>query len=540
VYVGGPLARVRTHCLYDLAVLDALADDAGGCTVMVHAALLAGWIGAGRAVTPKGVLRPVDVPSAAEELGVEVPQRIRTAADVPVIHHPWVAAQAIGLISVDGGCARATSAPVEDQLQAWWTALLAVLTEESGDRRGEGAVVLCRALLTALAGEPPPPHDRLDEVVHHLLHHAELEQATAVYEAFRRGVMPVDGGLEVLGEFGAVDARGRLTSLGRWAGARFAAVVPQPVTPDLPAADLLVRLAVSPEEVAWRLACRWLQGKDADQAVAEVFSAAEAATPAARVAGIDLVGGLGEAARPAWEAVLDRPMLAPHARAVLATWDGPDEEPETSEADQCWLAVEYALAAEDPEEAYHLVQDFGGMSVVEASSHPGAAGLRRSLALAGRPARRVYQMKIVLSGFRPTVWRRLRLPATITLDVLHYVIQAAFDWDDDHLHVFEADHRRYADAGLEDCGDESGVRLLKVLPRRGATMTYVYDLGDCWEHRITLEQIDEPEVADEMPAAVCIGGSGDAPVEDWNPEDGPAVTPFDIEAINRRLPAITR
>jgi len=77
-----------------------------------------------------------------------------------------------------------------------------------------------------------------------------------------------------------------------------------------------------------------------------------------------------------------------------------------------------------------------------------------------------------------------------------------------------------------------------MLPRKGATMTYVYDLGDCWEHRITLEQIDEPEEADEMPAAVCIGGSGDAPVEDWNPEDGPVVTPFDIEAINHRLAAL--
>jgi len=158
---------------------------------------------------------------------------------------------------------------------------------------------------------------------------------------------------------------------------------------------------------------------------------------------------------------------------------------------------------------------------------------------AGRPTRRAYQMKIVLSGFKPTVWRRLRLPATITLDVLHSMIQAAFDWDDDHLHVFEVDRRRYAYAGLEDCGDESGVRLLKVLPRKGATMTYVYDLGDCWEHRITLEQIDELEDSDEMPA-VCTGGSGDAPVEDWNPEDGPAVTPFDIEAINHRLAALTR
>jgi hypothetical protein len=50
---------------------------------------------------------------------------------------------------------------------------------------------------------------------------------------------------------------------------------------------------------------------------------------------------------------------------------------------------------------------------------------------------RVFQLKIVLSGFRPTVWRRPLVPATTTLDVLRYAIQVAFDWDDGHLHTGE-------------------------------------------------------------------------------------------------------
>ncbi|MFB9408378.1 plasmid pRiA4b ORF-3 family protein [Dactylosporangium matsuzakiense] len=458
--------------------------DAVNCTIMVRARLLAGWLGAGRPVTAKGVLRPADISAAAAAMGVETPPKARTAADVEVLHRPWVAAQAMGLIAVDAIRARATIGPAGDQLEAWWTSLLAVLRSESHDRRGEGAAVLCRTLLAVLEDEPPL--DELEDRVDARLRVADLWQFGAVFEAFRRGVMPVDGGLEVLAEFGAVDAAARLTALGRWASRRFAAATPQPVTPDLLASELLCRLAPLSEQDALRQAQRWLAGRDIDEAVAAVFSAAEAGTPAARLAGIDLVGALGEAMRQAWQAALERPMLAPHARAVLATWDAVDDRWEPSEADRSWLAVEYALTVEDPEERYHLVQDFGGPAVVEASGHPGAPGLREALAAAGRPPQRVYQLKIVLSGVTPPVWRRLRVPGSIPLDVLHYSIQAAFDWDDDHLHTFEADRRRYSDpdTALDGYEDETDVRLAKAMPREGATMTYVYDLGDCWEHRL--------------------------------------------------------
>jgi Plasmid pRiA4b ORF-3-like protein len=518
-------------------VTDALVEDAASCTAMVHAELLADWVGAGRPVTPKGVLRPADIPAVAAALGVEVPARNRSAADVWGIHRPWVAALAIGRIIVDANRATAVAAPSTDPLEAWWTAFSAVLAEESHDRRDEGGAVLCRTLLTALVREPQPSPERLDELVHELLHDMDFEQSSAVYQAFRRGVMPVDGGLEVLVEFGAVDSAARLTALGRWARDRFAEATPEPVTPDLSAADLLMRLAGLPEQDAWQEGRRWLRGHDPVRAVAAVLDAAETATPAARIAGIDLVGGLGEAARPAWEAVLDRPMLAPHARAVLATWDVSESEPEPTDADRQWLAVEYALAVDDPEEAYHLVQDFGGMAILDASSHPGAAGLRDALTAAGRPPQRMYQLKIALTRYRPAVWRRLCLPATTTLDVLHHMIKTAFEWHDDHLHLFEAGRRQYADPffDLEECDDESAVRLSKVLPREGATMSYVYDLGDYWEHRITLEKIDEIKDEDCVPVIVCTGGRGDAPIEDWNPEDGPATTPFDLWAINHRL-----
>jgi hypothetical protein len=162
------------------------------------------------------------------------------------------------------------------------------------------------------------------------------------------------------------------------------------------------------------------------------------------------------------------------------------------------------------------------------------SGALADLVAAGGPVVPMYQLKITLNRVRPPVWRRLRLPATTTLDALHGLIQVAFDWDGDHLHVFTVDGRRYADTfyQLDDCADESRVRLGKILPRAGGSMSYVYDLGDWWEHQITIEQIIE---ADAAAGPTCTGGQGDAPVEDWSPECGRDSTPFDIDAINRRF-----
>jgi hypothetical protein len=498
--------------------------------------MLAGWVGDERPVTAKGVLKRADIPAAMAAMGLAAPARARTVADVEALHRPWVAALANGLVEIGAGRATAARGTPADALQAWWTALLAVLREESHDRAGEGASVLCRTLLAVLAGDPVLGD--VDELVEErLIEEAGGRHVGAVYQAFRRGVMPVDAGAGLLLEFGAVDDSLRVTALGRWANERFAALAPQPVPADLPAAELLDRLAGMAQPDMWDVVRQWLAGRGVKQAATEVMAAAEHARPAARVAGIDLVGMLGEAMRPVWRSALKRPMLAPHARSVLASWDSPDRRP--SERDHRWLAVEYALAVEDPDEAWNLIEDFGGLQVLTASTHPDATVLLDALNASGRPPRRVYQLKVVLSRVKPPVWRRLRVPATLPLDALHHVIQAAFSWHDDHLHLFEAGRQRYADPDfeLDDCDDESAVRLAKVLPS-GATMTYIYDMGDWWEHRITVERVEELDDPAADVDIVCTGGRGDAPIEDWSPEDGPATTPFDVDAINRRLAAL--
>lgn len=272
-----------------------------------------------------------------------------------------------------------------------------------------------------------------------------------------------------------------------------------------------------------------------------LLRAAAAATPVQRVAAVGVIAGLGEPVLPAWRAVVDIPELAHHARAVLAAWQrGPDPD----DACQWWLTVEYALATLDrdgAEAACYEVEEHGGLGALQHSGHPNEKVLRDAVAeFFGSGLRlRVFQLKVALSRGRPPVWRRILVPASATLGDLHAVIRVILGWGDDHLHSFAADGARYSDPyyELDDCGDESTIRLSRVLPRAGAAMSYVYDFGDWWEHTITLEKIVDADPAVSFPT--CLAGRGDAPVEDWNPEYPEDPTPFDRDDINRRLADLT-
>lgn len=47
-----------------------------------------------------------------------------------------------------------------------------------------------------------------------------------------------------------------------------------------------------------------------------------------------------------------------------------------------------------------------------------------------------YQLRVVLRGVSPLVWRRLLVRADSSVADLHAVLQVVFGWDDDHLHRF--------------------------------------------------------------------------------------------------------
>jgi hypothetical protein len=377
--------------------------------------------------------------------------------------------------------------------------------------------------------------------MHALLRGAPAGDATAVYEAFRRDVMPVDAALEVLADFGAVDDadRPKLTPLGRWAWHQPGPFGAGPASAgQLSAGELLTVLATLDEYEGSTLGKQWFAGRPLADGCTQLLDAAADAGPVERVAAVDLVASFGEATLPVWRKAQAAPALAVHAAAVQALWS---TGPELTGQQRAWLATEHALATlatDGVEDAYHEVIDAGGLAVLDAGAHPDRALLRRAVdkftAAGGRL--RVFQLKVSLDRIRPPVWRRVLVPAGASLGDLHRIIQVVLDWGGDHLHAFTTGSGRYADPyyDLDDCDDEEAVRLSRALPQIGATIEYLYDFGDSWNHTISLEKIDRPETPPAHP--VCVTGRGDAPVEDWNPDSGePATIPFDRDDLNRRL-----
>jgi len=133
------------------------------------------------------------------------------------------------------------------------------------------------------------------------------------------------------------------------------------------------------------------------------------------------------------------------------------------------------------------------------------------------------RVRVEVLGVVPPIWRALELRSDLTLDVLHEVIQAAFGWEDRHLHRFHptpdpytSDLEMIINVGDEDegeeCISESGLTLDRLLHEPGESWYYTYDFGDDWTHLITLEST-HPLAADS-PRAVCIAGERRGPIED--------------------------
>jgi hypothetical protein len=128
------------------------------------------------------------------------------------------------------------------------------------------------------------------------------------------------------------------------------------------------------------------------------------------------------------------------------------------------------------------------------------------------------QLKITLRDVEPPIWRRLRVPGSMTLAELHDVIQTAMGWMDYHLHLFEAGGIVYRTADdLEDSDvdddldrDEDGITVA-AMARVGGTWRYEYDFGSEWHHDLLVEEVRS--VRSRM-APVCLEGERACPPED--------------------------
>ncbi|WP_125610159.1 plasmid pRiA4b ORF-3 family protein [Specibacter cremeus] len=156
--------------------------------------------------------------------------------------------------------------------------------------------------------------------------------------------------------------------------------------------------------------------------------------------------------------------------------------------------------------------------------------------LPATPSAATYQLKVQVDGIRPPVWRRVEVPAELSLNAVHYVIQSLFDWEGYHMHAFRVGGRHGTTYQLPDpdafawgepAKDETAVTLADVLKREKDKLVYEYDFGDSWEHTLTLEKVLPAAAPGTLPR--CTAGRGLAPQEDTG---GPWGWMDKVEAAN--------
>lgn len=136
----------------------------------------------------------------------------------------------------------------------------------------------------------------------------------------------------------------------------------------------------------------------------------------------------------------------------------------------------------------------------------------------------VARLLIELEEIKPRIWRRVDVPLSCTLVVLHDIMQVIMRWQDRHLFEFRVGEKVYGVPSDQDAAwgrkvlQAKTLRLGQLIDRDVRTFTYVYDFGDNWQHRITVESVFEGQPDVDYP--VLVDGARRAPPEDVGGESG--------------------
>lgn len=141
------------------------------------------------------------------------------------------------------------------------------------------------------------------------------------------------------------------------------------------------------------------------------------------------------------------------------------------------------------------------------------------------PDELIARIDVHILHIEPAIHRTLELPLDHTLAQLHTVLQAAFGWDDAHLHRFLVGGLDFGppDSEADDWSrrtyDSADVRLFDFALSAGipTEILYEYDFGDRWVHSLSIvTAYREPDLAYPR----CTRGSRSAPPEDCGGYEG--------------------
>jgi hypothetical protein len=336
-----------------------LADAALETITLTRARKLARWLGPGRELTSRGVLRSAAAAEACWALGISPPgARPPSALDVDELMEDWTAAVDAGFIVIDGRRARAAYALVaspdlEAALNAWVRATARAIGVP--DQPCAGCLAVLYALHAAggplgtedladavTASEPAVPDGKpcLDCGCFHDPEDLLSIGALAARDPGARGsARHAADTVTTLAGLGAVTAAAggaaRLTPLGSMlAAAVFEKGAP---APDADAGTLVSMIREIPPPAALAMARPWLDARPADAAARELLALAEASDGEQRAAALAFARGLGPDAASAWRDWAGRPGFGAYARRWLADQGEPAAD---DPADEAWLTVD--------------------------------------------------------------------------------------------------------------------------------------------------------------------------------------------------------
>ncbi|WP_291104777.1 MULTISPECIES: plasmid pRiA4b ORF-3 family protein [unclassified Flavobacterium] len=132
----------------------------------------------------------------------------------------------------------------------------------------------------------------------------------------------------------------------------------------------------------------------------------------------------------------------------------------------------------------------------------------------------VLQIKVTLKNFKPSIFRTFYFPADKGFLELHAAIQEIMGWDTEHLFAFRKG--RDLEIGISSKDDFfdfnhtildiSKTKLEGFLEAPKDTITYEYDFGDSWEHKVEVQKVFSEIELPQLP--FCIKGANACPIED--------------------------
>lgn len=133
----------------------------------------------------------------------------------------------------------------------------------------------------------------------------------------------------------------------------------------------------------------------------------------------------------------------------------------------------------------------------------------------------IIQLNVSLLQSKPLIWRRILVHRDTTFFELHHIVQISMGWQNYHLFEFSLEGYRIGEIDEGEKGSGFGsdqlldcreIKLGDIVTGPNDVITYSYDFGDGWKHRIEVEAFLPIDKSLSYP--VCTNGQMACPPED--------------------------